>query len=158
MNISALKQFLATEQELQIELPNGTMVPAHFHVTEMGLNTKHFIDCGGTIRQEKLANLQVWTANDTDHRLAPSKFLKIIALYEHNFGDEDLDIEVEFQSDTIGKYGVELKGNHLLLTTKQTNCLAQDHCGIPADKLNVKLSDLTPVKESACCTPGGGCC
>ena len=122
MTISALKQFLFTEQELQIELPNGAMVPAHFHVTEMGLSIKHFIDCGGTIRQEKLANLQLWTANDTDHRLVSSKLLKIITLYETNFGDDDLEIEVEYQSETIGKYGVELKDNHLVLSIKQTNC------------------------------------
>jgi len=36
-------------------LENGTMVPEHFHVTEVGVVTKHFIDCGGTVRNERIA-------------------------------------------------------------------------------------------------------
>jgi len=30
------------------KLPEGTYLPAHFHMTEVGLVTKHFVDCGGT--------------------------------------------------------------------------------------------------------------
>jgi hypothetical protein len=39
-------------------------VPEHFHVTEVGVVTKDFIDCGGTVRHEKVANFQLWDAND----------------------------------------------------------------------------------------------
>ena len=69
----------------------------------------------------------------------------------------DLEVEVEYQSDTIGKYGLDFNGKEFLLTTKQTACLASDACGIPAEKLKIKLSDLQAIEQSSC-TPGGGCC
>ena len=49
------------------------MVPSHFHVTEVGKITKHFIDCGGTVRNEEVVNFQLWQADDYDHRLHPEK-------------------------------------------------------------------------------------
>ena len=67
----------------------------------------------------------------------------------------DLDIEVEYQAETIGKFGLEFNGSQFLLTSKQTDCLAKDNCGIPVEKLKVKLADL---QSESCCTPGGGCC
>ena len=133
------------------------MVPQHFHVTEVGQVTKHFIDCGGTVRNEKTVSFQLWQAGDTDHRLEPQKLAKIIALSENVLGVEDAEIEVEYQSDTIGKYGLEFNGQHFTLTAKQTACLANDKCGIPPEKLKVNLAELSNKKQ-ACCTPGGGCC
>ena len=70
---------------------------------------------------------------------------------------EDLEIEVEYQSETIGKYDLEFNGKNFILTSKQTACLAQDKCGVDPQKQKVKLSSLAVANES-CCTPGGGCC
>jgi hypothetical protein len=152
MKLSQIKDQLLQLTEVNFQLADGTMVPAHFHVTEVGLITKHFIDCGGTVRNEKVVSFQLWNANDTDHRLKPQKLLSIIALSEKVLSIEDLEIEVEYQSDTIGKYGVEFNGENFVLTTKQTNCLAQDHCGIPQPENKLE------TQTTACCTPGGGCC
>ena len=157
MKLSEFKKNLRTVAELNFVLPNGTFVPKHFHVTEVGQVTKHFIDCGGTIRNEKKVNFQLWEAADFDHRLAPQKLNDIIALSEQKLGVEDAEIEVEYQSDTIGKYSLEFNGINFHLTSTQTNCLASDHCGIPEEKLKVKLSDLQNASQS-CCTPGGKCC
>jgi len=157
MKLSEFKQKLANVNDLQFVLPNGQTVPSHFHVTEVGQINKHFIDCGGTVRNEKVVNFQLWEANDFDHRLAPKKLNDIILLSEKVLNIEDAEIEVEYQSDTIGKYGVEFNGEHFLLTSLQTNCLASDKCGIPQDKLKVSLKDLQ-TQSKACCTPGGGCC
>jgi hypothetical protein len=156
MKLSEIKIVLPTLTNVSFQLPNGTMVPEHFHVTEVGSITKNFIDCGGTVRTEKVVNFQLWNANDIDHRLAPEKLLKIIELAEQKIAIEDTEIEVEYQSDTIGKFGLEFNGSQFLLTQKQTNCLAQDKCGIPADKLHVNLSDLKV--SPSCCTPGTDCC
>jgi hypothetical protein len=49
MKISEVKNVLQQVTELTFTLPNGTKVPSHFHVTEVGVITKHFIDCGGTV-------------------------------------------------------------------------------------------------------------
>ena len=155
MNISELKQKLSEVSTINFKLSDNTYLPSHFHVTEVGLVTKHFIDCGGTERKETVANFQLWEAGDYDHRLAPQKFLHILNLSQKILGSEDLNIEVEYQQGTIGKFGLEFDGEDFLLTPKQTACLAQDACGIP-DKKKVSLTELT--SQSACCTPGGGCC
>jgi hypothetical protein len=154
MKISEMKQSLPGLESINFRLPDGTYLPAHFHVTEVGLVTKHFIDCGGVERRETVANFQLWEAGDYDHRLAPQKFLHILNLSEKILGSEDLDIEVEYQQDTIGKFGLEFNGQDFLLTPKHTACLAQDACGIPA----AQQFALPQLQVSACCAPGGGCC
>lgn len=156
MKLSTLKNYLNTAEAVNFKLENGAAVPEHFHVTEVGVISKHFIDCGGTIRTEHLANFQLWNANDFDHRLKPTKLLNIIRLSEEKLGMEDLEIEVEYQNETIGKYELGFDGADFILQSKQTACLASDSCGIPAEKLKVKLSDVGA--KSSSCTPGGGCC
>lgn len=155
MKLSEIKKHLSTATAVNFLLENGTAVPEHFHVTEVGVITKNFIDCGGTVRNEKVANFQLWNANDTDHRLKPKKLLDIISLSEKVLGMEDSEIEVEYQSDTIGKYGLDFKDGNFILTTKQTDCLAKDNCGVPDGKQKVKLSDLNKEAQP-CCAPG--CC
>lgn len=157
MKLSEIKKHLATAQVVNFKLPTGAYVPEHFHVTEVGLITKHFIDCGGTERLEKVVNFQLWNANDTEHRLKPQKLSNIITLSENKLGIGDLEIEVEYQTETIGKYGLHYNGKDFLLVPKQTACLASDACGIPPQKQNVQLNQLEKA-EAACCTPGGGCC
>lgn len=159
MKLSEIKSILNTAESVDFQLENGTIVPEHFHVTEVGVITKHFIDCGGTVRNEKVANFQLWNANDYDHRLKPGKLLGIIGLSEKILGMEDLEIEVEYQSDTIGKYDLEYNGKNFVLASKQTTCLASDSCGIPVSKQKIKL-ELNSLQNqaAACCSPGGGCC
>lgn len=156
MKLSELKSQLENLNSVSFLLPNGTFVPNHFHITEAGITTKHFIDCGGTIRNTKNISLQLWTANDYDHRLEPQKLTKILNIAEPLFNDEDLEIEIEYQLDTIGLYGLDTDGVNFLLTPKQTNCLAQDACGTPA-KSKLVLSEINTGTANAC-TPGGGCC
>ena len=156
MKLSEVKKILKTIETVNFNLPDGTVVPEHFHVTEVGSITKNFIDCGGTVRKENVANFQLWDANDFDHRLKPQKLLGIIELSEKILGIEDLEIEVEFQGTTIGKYDLDFDGNNFILLNKKTACLAQDQCGIPTEKPKVRLSDMN--NETSCCSPGGGCC
>lgn len=149
MKISELKNHLSGLSAINFKLPDGTSLPSHFHVTEVGLVTKHFIDCGGVERTETVANFQLWEAGDYDHRLAPQKFLHILNLSKKVLGEDDLSIEVEYQQNTIGKFDLEFDGNDFLLTQKQTACLAQDACGIP---------DKAVKQATSCCTPKSGCC
>jgi hypothetical protein len=155
MKLEEFKNQLQTIETLSFITEKGEMVPAHFHITEVGEITKHFIDCGGTVRTEKVVNFQLWNANDTDHQLKPQKVLNIIALSEKVLGIQNLDIEVEYQTETIGKYDLGFDGVNFVLKSKQTACLAADSCGIPTEKQKIKLSEIE-VKSS--CTPGGGCC
>lgn len=154
MKLSEVKSALKKLKTIGFQLPNGELVPSHFHVTEVGKITKHFIDCGGTVRDEEVVNFQLWNANDYDHRLHPEKLINIIELSEKVLGIEDLEVEVEYQGETIQKFGLEFDGYGFLLTSKQTDCLAKDKCGIPAEKPKVKLSEL----QTTNCSPNSGCC
>ncbi len=158
MKLSDIKNILQTAESVNFELENGTVVPEHFHVTEVGVITKHFIDCGGTVRHEKVANFQLWDANDFDHRLKPQKLLNIIALSEKALGMEDLEVEVEYQGSTIGKYDLGFNGHNFVLLSKATNCLATDKCGIPAAEIAKPKISLNDLVAGNACTPGGGCC
>ncbi len=154
MKLSVFKQHLNTLESLSFILPNGEKVPAHFHITEIGLNSKHFVDCGGDVHQEKSASVQIWVAEDLDHRLSPAGLLTIIDISKKVLGDEDLDLEIEYQTETIGKYALDFNYSQFVLVAKQTDCLAKAQCGIPQPKQLVNLASV----GSACCTPGGGCC
>lgn len=157
MKLSKIKEILPLLENVEFQLKNGNFVPEHFHVTEVGQITKNFIDCGGVIRTEKVVNFQLWNADDSEHRLKPKKLLHIINLSEEKLGIEDLEIEVEYQSQTIGKYDLEFNGNHFVLVNKTTACLAQDACGISSEKQKKNLSELTSDSGNSC-EPGSGCC
>lgn len=157
MKLSKIKEILPTLENVAFQLENGTFVPEHFHVTEVGQITKNFIDCGGVIRTEKVINFQLWNANDFEHRLKPTKLLNIIKLSEEKLGIEDTEIEVEYQSETIGKYELDFNGTTFVLKNKTTACLAEDACGIPSEKQKKNLDELM-VNKANTCTPGGGCC
>ncbi len=156
MKLSEIKTHLKSLSKIGFQLPNGELVPSHFHVTEVGKITKDFIDCGGKVRSETVINFQLWEENDYDHRLHPEKLAQIIEMSEKKFKLEDLEIEVEYQGkETIGKYNLDFDGTNFLLTSKITACLAEDACGIPTKKQVIKISDMG-VTDS--CSPGSGCC
>ena len=155
MKLSEIKEILTTLENVEFQLEDGTFVPEHFHVTEVGEITKKFMDCGGVIRIEKVVNFQLWNADDYEHRLKPRKLLNIIRLSENKLGIEDAVVEVEYQSTTIGKYDLEFNGKHFILKNKKTACLAEDACGIPlARENNFKIKE----EKASCCTPNSGCC
>lgn len=152
MKLSEIKSILPGLENVEFQLENGTFVPEYFHVTEIGLVQKHFIDCGGIIRNEKTVNFQLWNADDYEHRLKPMKLLHIIQLSEEKLGIGDYEIEVEYQSDTIGKYALDFNGKNFVLKNKTTACLAQEDCGIPQQKPKVNLGQVSA------CAPNSGCC
>lgn len=155
MKLEEVKSALSKLNTIAFKLPNGNLVPNHFHVTEVGKITKQFIDCGGTVRNEEVVNFQLWNADDYDHRLHPEKLVHIIELSQKTLGIGNLEVEVEYQGQTIEKFALDFDGTNFLLTTKQTDCLAKDNCGIPTEKPKVKLSEL---QNTQTCTPGSGCC
>lgn len=59
MKLSEIKTILATAEAVNFQVENGETVPEHFHVTEVGIITKDFIDCGGKVRHENVANFQL---------------------------------------------------------------------------------------------------
>ena len=78
-------------------------------------------------------------------------------IFEARISNEDLEIEIEYQLETIGKYGLEYQDGVFKLTNKLTNCLAPDKCGIPTEKPGVKFPQLQPI-DAGKCKPGDKCC
>lgn len=151
MVLSEIKTALKYLKQIEFVLPDGETVPEHFHVTEIGLIRKQFIDCGGTIREEQTVNFQLFTATDYDHRLSTEKLVSIIHLSEEQLHLPDAEIEVEFQGRTIEKYGLAFVNGQFHLKAKKTDCLAKELCGIPVGDQNEPIQVTT-------CTPGSGCC
>lgn len=147
MNLKELADVLKNNPDSLMHwmLPGSSFVPDHYHITEIGRVKKDFFDCGGTARSTEACVLQIWVANDVEHRLKTDKLLKIIDVADKLL-TEDLSVEVEYEEgDTISYYSLgnfepTPKGPLFYLTSKHTTCLAPDKC-----KVNV-------------CSPGGGCC
>ena len=158
MKLSEIKSTLEKLSEVKFQLPNGEFVPQHFHITEVGIITRNFIDCGGTMRSEQSVNFQLYEAGDYDHRLGAKKLYDIITLSEDKLSiDDNLEVEVEYQGTTIGKYHLGFNGENFVLLNTQTDCLAKDKCGIPESKQKVRLSDVSGSGANVC-EPVGGCC
>ena len=153
MLLSAFKQTLSELDKLKFQLPNGQLVPSYFHITEVGKVTRNYIDCGGVLRQENKLNLQLWVSSDTEHRLKPDNILNILQLAENQLGFLDLELEVEYQQTTVGRYKLALNGEVFELVNTQTACLAPNQCGIPQEKHRVRLtaSGLSCNTDSDCC-------
>ena len=153
MRLSNFINALDILEVLKFQLPNGEFVPAHFHITEVGNINRNYIDCGGILRQEKKISLQLWVASDTEHRLKPDNLLKILQLAEKQLGFSNIEIEVEYQQDTVGRYELAFDGVIFQLINTQTACLAPDQCGIPKEKARVRVT-----ANGLNCNPETGCC
>lgn len=132
---------------VHLMLPDKSFVPAHFHITEVGRVHKDFIDCGGTVRSTTACVLQVWVAQDFDHRLDTTKLAKVVRIAAPLLKSSDLPVEVEYENQTVSQFlltvaEVTPSGVLLHLGTKHTACLAPERCGIGAT--------TTPC----CSTPG----
>lgn len=137
ITLKALKDILLENEyvHMQIMLPDGSFVPPHFHVTEIGKVKKDFVDCGGTLREVTSCLLQILVADDVDHRLTSTK-LKIIFDHANKlFCSEDIIVEIEYEQEFISQFPIaeiEITPSGLLyvLGKKHTACLAPDKCGI----------------------------
>ena len=99
MKLSEFKNALKTIEKVSFRLPDGEFVEAHTHITEVGMITKKFIDCGGVVRTETKVGFQLWKDDyDLEHRLYPEKLLNIIELSEKN-------LDVAKATDIFGKRG-----------------------------------------------------
>lgn len=155
MKLSTLKQHLTSTNDIAFKLPNGSQVPPHFHITEIGKVDRQFIDCGGTLRSDSRINIQLWYSSDLEHRLLPEKLLQIIEKAEAVLSLEDQEIEIEYQGNTIEKFGLAQRNSTFLLTATHTDCLAKENCGVPQKKQERQLSELN---KSQCCSPESNCC
>jgi hypothetical protein len=137
MNVREFRHVLDSNPGAQMHwmLPDKSFVPAHYHITEVGRIRKDFVDCGGTVRSTQACVLQVWVANDVDHRLETTKLSMIMEVAGPLLQTDDLPVEVEYEEGVISQYpvgGVEMTsaGPLFYLGTKHTACLAPEKCKV----------------------------
>lgn len=147
MQLSELKSALSISPAPVFMLPNGQRIPEHYHLTEIIHSTKRSLDCGGILRHEERIQLQLWVDSDTEHRLSAEKFLNIVQMAERQLQLPDLEIEVEYQGETIQTFGIAFNEGTFNFVPLQTQCKAKEACGLPV---------LTASKS--CCSPATNCC
>ena len=128
---------VAEDFSVVFKTPDYKFIPFHFHVTEVATVHKKFRDCGNNYREDAYASIQIWIANDYDHRLTAGKLRKILlnTLLEN---EQDLDLIVESENDTVSLYNIESSefvGKSIVfqLSKRKTECLAPDKCGVVAE-------------------------
>ncbi|MEC8557264.1 MAG: DUF6428 family protein [Planctomycetota bacterium] len=154
MNLQELKTASTNSSidSIEIHLPGGEVLPAHFHLTEIGRVTKDFVDCGGTRRNKSACVLQTWLAEDTDHRLSAEKLRAILGKSAQLELEAATEVEFEVQQNTLSMFSlataqVEDGCLKLRLEAMQTQCLAPDLCQVP---------NLSVIGGDSCTGPG--CC
>ena len=129
-------------------LPDGSYIPAHAHVTEVGHVVSNFIDCGGVTGKEEQVLLQTHVGDDEDHRLRADRFSKILQLGMRVLPSADLDVHVEYDCCVVAQYPiaeVTREGKHLdlLLQRGQTQCRERER---------------RETQRETCCATAEVCC
>jgi len=167
MNITELKAQLRAHPELNVSIrrPDGSLIPAHYHLTEVGHVAKNFVDCGGKFRTSESCVLQTHfgSPRDDGHRLTAGRFAMILDLAKPILPSEDLMVEIEYDAGVISQSPLEsiaLSGGtvQLHLGARHTDCLAKEKCGTDEGC----GCAVGPVGETAaCCAAPAGvsrCC
>ncbi|MEY5027115.1 MAG: hypothetical protein RLZZ244_2643 [Verrucomicrobiota bacterium] len=171
MNIQTFLTHLHQHPDLPLGLvlPDGSLVPAHFHITELGHVTKRFIDCGGTRRHSETCLLQTWVHEDTEHRLHAGKLAEIFKRSGDLALSETLPVEIEHELESATHFTVEQASVRdgvlwFQLGVKQTDCLARGVC-LPNTCAPAPFAAPAPFpawtptpKAASRCTPQSGCC
>jgi hypothetical protein len=158
MTLSELKSLLAAHPDrvFRLQLPDGDAVPVSFHVTEIGRVNKTFLDCGGTLRESTVCQLQIWVGEDYDHRIETRKLSGILEKGGELLPDDSVPVEIEYEDEVISQYTVDshavaMDAVVIRLAHKHTECLAPELCGLP----DLRLPAIGG--KSNCCGPGKSC-
>ncbi len=144
------------DKPVRFLLPDGGLIPAHFHITEVGHVLKRFIDCGGTRRKLETCLLQTWVHDDVDHRLVAGKLAMIFDKAGDVLPHHDLPVEIEYEDGVVAQFPVEdaeIIDDMLVFRCgwKHTDCLARGIC-LPGG-----CCAPAPLPQT-CCAPGSKCC
>ena len=103
MTLSDFKTLLQNNRDkgFRLVLPDKNAVPISFHITEVALVQKIFIDCGGTMRDTKTCQLQAWVGPDEDHRIAAGKMADVLGRAAHFLSSKNLELEIEYETSII---------------------------------------------------------
>jgi hypothetical protein len=119
-------------------LPDGQLIPAHFHITEVGHVVRKFVDCGGTFGERDACVLQTYVADDIEHRLHAGRFADILDLGRRILPSDDIEVEMEWDCCVVSQYPIASARTiedrlEFQLAARHTDCLAKKKCGCEAE-------------------------
>jgi hypothetical protein len=151
MKLSQLNQVLENHPKTfpRFVLPDGSQIPLHMHVTEVGHVVRNFVDCGGLIGKEENIVLQTHVGSDVEHRLGSHGLARILRLGTRVLLANDLDVSVEYDCCVVSQYpisDVKIEGDnlHLILSTNRTQCRERER------------REMQEV--NSCCGASASCC
>jgi hypothetical protein len=139
MNLTEFKSLLRAHpaRNVSLVLPDGRLIPAHFHVTEVGHIARKFVDCGGTFRASEICLLQTYfgSRKDDGHRLTAGRLAHILDHAAKILPHGELPVQIEYEDGIVAQFplvGGEISGTalQLRLGLRHTDCLAKTKCGI----------------------------
>lgn len=150
MKLHELKDALRNNPDLlpRFVLPDGDLIPAHAHLTEVGYSAKHSIDCGGVIGHHETVVLQMHVGTDLEHRLTSDRFARILDSSSRVVPHDNLEVEVEHDCCVVARYPVKKiapgwESVDVMLAKNKTQCLAR----VRAE-----------TAEASTCCGTAGCC
>jgi hypothetical protein len=137
------------------------VVGANYHITEVKHIAIDSVDCGARMDRWNETVIQLW---ESPKEIGKTEFMssyKALGIMKKvgNMKPYDLESEVKFEygnpkfhTAQLFVNNFEIRNEQLVLTlaVEKTNCKAKETCGVPETE--------TVTAETACCTPGGGCC
>ena len=144
---------------INVHLPDGSLIPAHYHLTDVGCVNRYFIDCGGHTREENYIQMQLWLGKDSHHRLTADTFLKILDHSQTVLNKLDKlaesEIHIEYKTDFVAQYpmeAIDVIDDKIVIKTAllTTQCLA----ALRHEKENSDDSccnTMHNAKHSKCC-------
>ncbi|MEN8785447.1 MAG: DUF6428 family protein [Akkermansiaceae bacterium] len=146
MNFSEFHQLLDSHPDhgITLSLPDGTQAPPHFHITEVGAIAKAFLDCGGKHHAENFCVLQVWVADDYEHRIQAGKLAAILNEARKLLDSTEIPVEFEHEAPVLTRlpirsHAIDESMITFFLHLKEADCLAKELC-LP--KRDFSLPDL----------------
>ncbi len=122
------------EKNLQFEL-DGEKIPVHYHITQVSLQHNKIIDCGGDFSVTDNLTMQLWVANDEDHRMTSGKALKIfqgLGYLLNTLNPKNVLVEYGSPISLYVLTSFYIEENNLILAAEKTatDCPAKDKCVI----------------------------
>ena len=95
-------------------------IPTGFHVIDAGVKAKNLIDQWGNLKHTHDFSFKLWHGNgrDSGEGLVAEKFLPIIYKILDPYGSPNLNVEVEYEGNTLEVYGLSWAGSCFMLCHK----------------------------------------
>ncbi|MCJ8209059.1 DUF6428 family protein [Mucilaginibacter sp. RS28] len=164
--------------DLQFQYEAGKWVKPSYHITEIKLAPITSVDCGGVVNKWTEVIVQLLEPENEQQLRAMKvrKALSIIDIVQKAVPlASDAVVKIEFGNSTFATRqmlpaAIHIHGENLVidLQADAVQCKAEtrggscgtgaetEACCVPAAKPKVALKNL--ATETACCTPGSGCC